>query len=169
MVAANGLRMPITLYEDAVLDGWHRYTACTQIGIDPTYTKFTGGDAEARRFAVSVNLVRRHLDTSERAMVAGKFANMPAHRPDASTRANLPTSVEEAATLLNVSERSVKDARAVLATEDKDLIAQVESGQVSVSKAAGRCVRRTRRRRRWSARRSLKLIIRYGCQLLPLG
>jgi protein gp37 len=134
-IAANGLRMPITLYEDAVLDGWHRYTACMQIGVDPTYAKFAGSEADARRFAVSVNLVRRHLDTSERAMVAAKFANLPAHRPVKG--ASLPTSVEEAASLLNVSERSVKDARTVLATEDNDLIAQVESGQVSVSKAAG--------------------------------
>jgi protein gp37 len=51
---------------------------------------------------------------------------------------NLPISstIEEVADALNVSERSVKDARIVLDSGDADLIAKVESGEVAVSKAA---------------------------------
>ncbi len=49
-------------------------------------------------------------------MVAAKLANMPAHRPPKNKWANLPTSEKkenevsnaDAASLLNVSERSVK-------------------------------------------------------------
>lgn len=133
MVAANGLRMPITLYEDAVLDGWHRYCACDQTGVEPKYVTFAGNDEDAVKLVAAANVMRRHLTAgeradaaasvagwlqgrpkkglpasisqddaaelfgvSERAVVAAKFANMPAHRPVKG--ANLPTSVEEAAT-----------------------------------------------------------------------
>jgi hypothetical protein len=45
-------------------------------------------------------------------MVAGKLANMPNHRPE-SKDANLHTSKDEAAKLLNVSPRSVATAKKV--------------------------------------------------------
>lgn len=140
-IAVNGLHQAITTYQDAVLDGWHRYCACDQSGTEPKFVEFTGSDAAARRFVVSANLMRRHLDTSERSMIAGKFANMPhggdrKSGKDQGANSPLDQSVAEAAALLNVSERSVKDARAVLAADDRELIAQVESGQVSVSRAA---------------------------------
>lgn len=56
---------------------------------------------------------RRHLNESQRAMVAAKLATMPAHRPDKS--ANLPTYVSQpdAARLLNVSDRSLRTAASV--------------------------------------------------------
>jgi hypothetical protein len=64
-------------------------------------------------FAVSLNLRRRHLDTSQRAMVAAKIANMSEGRPSKTVEIST-VSQPEAAELLNVSRESVVSARRVV-------------------------------------------------------
>lgn len=146
-IKANGLREPIWLHKDGrILDGRNRYLACGIAGVDIEMQTFDGADPVA--FVVSLNLKRRHLDESERSMVAGKLANMSAgdNQHARGGGANLPdllgdtpqTSipVAAAASLLNVSERSVKAARAVLREGAAELVAAVETGKASVSAAA---------------------------------
>jgi len=62
---------------------------------------------------VSWHLQLRHLSESQRAAIAAKLANMQSgRRTDIQPRANLhEVSIPEAASLLNVSERSVKSAK----------------------------------------------------------
>lgn len=134
-IAANGLRLPIVLYRGQVLDGWNRYLACEQTGAEAHYEEFSGTEAEARQCVVSANLMRRHLNESQRSMIGARFAQLPhGVRP---TEANLPIStVADAAELLNVSERSIKDARTVLASGDDELITKVSNGAVPVSSGA---------------------------------
>jgi protein gp37 len=135
-IAAHGLRLPIVLFLEQVLDGWHRHRACIETGIAPRYEEFNGTEADARRFVISANVLRRHLDESQRAMIAARLAQLPASRPK---EANLPTygeTVAAAAELLNISERTVKDARTVLASGDAALIAAADRGEVAVSRAA---------------------------------
>ena len=69
---------------------------------------------------ISKNLKRRHLNESQRAMVAAKLTNMPAHRPpsaEGDKSANLPTYVSQdaASKMLNVGDRSIR--RAVVVVE----------------------------------------------------
>jgi hypothetical protein len=86
-------------------------------------------------FVVSLNLHRRHLNESQRAMVAAKLTTLThGQRADASIDASVTQ--PQAAELLNVSRPSVQRARKVQESGDKKLIASVESGQVSVSSAA---------------------------------
>ena len=69
-------------------------------------------------FVVSLNLHRRHLTESQRASVAAKLANMAqGARTDVEPSANLQKvaiSQSEAASMLNVSTRSVSDAAKVI-------------------------------------------------------
>ena len=142
-IAAHGLRTPIVVYQQQVLDGWHRYLACRETGAAARYETFEGDEAAARSFVIAANLTRRHLDPSQRAMIAAKLATRPAHRPG--KHANLLTSgmtIKEAAGLADVSERSVSSARALLGTGDSETIAAVERGELAVSKAL-RLVRST--------------------------
>ncbi len=63
------------------------------------------------------NLKRRHFNESQRAMVAAKLANMPqGARTDIQPSANLPNVISQpqAAKLLNVSPRSLRDAKTIL-------------------------------------------------------
>jgi DNA-binding CsgD family transcriptional regulator len=89
-------------------------------------------------FVVSLNLRRRHLSESQRAVVAAKLATL-SHGGDrrSDQAANLPVVTQaEAAELLNLSERTVRTAREVLDHGAPELVRAVERGQVSVSAAS---------------------------------
>ncbi len=68
-VKANGLREPIWTYEGQILDGRNRWRACeaAQLAHRPM-REYTGEDPVS--FVVSLNLHRRHLDESQRQVVA---------------------------------------------------------------------------------------------------
>lgn len=132
-VRAHGVREPVVLYEGMILDGRNRFSASQIAGVEPAFIEYQGEDPVA--YVISLNLHRRHLNESQRAMVAAKLADMPNHRP-ADKGANLHTSAAEAGAKLNVSERTVKTAKKVQATGTPELQQSVESGAVSVSAAA---------------------------------
>lgn len=140
-IVANGLRSPIILFDGRVLDGWHRHRACQQTGTEARYEPFAGDEAAARKLVVSANLMRRHLDTSQRAMIAARFATQ-AHGSNQhiskgrGERISAVLSVDSAAALVNVGKDVVKDARTVLAKATPETIAKVDRGELSVSRAA---------------------------------
>lgn len=136
-VMKYGVREPIWLYEGKVLDGRNRLRAAEAMGAKYDTREYEGDDPAG--FVISLNLHRRHLTESQRAAVAAKLANLPAHRPP-SNPANLPPSTpvsqSQAAEMLNVSERSVRAAVKVLHDGDEELVHAVERGEVAVSAAA---------------------------------
>lgn len=134
-VKANGVHRPVVMHEGKILDGRNRYLAAREAGVGFPVAEFTGDDPVA--YVVSENLHRRHLTESQRAMVSGKIAQLKRGRPE--KPANLPViapTQAEAAQLMNVSERSVRDAKAVLDHGAAGLPEMVEQDQVSVSAAA---------------------------------
>ena len=88
-------------------------------------------------FVVSLNLKRRHLNESQRAVVAAKLATL-GHGGDRSKSPIGDLKQSEAAQLLNVGKRSVERAREVLDEGAPELVQAVEQGRVSVS--ATRCL-----------------------------
>lgn len=142
-IAGNGLQEPIWIYQGMVLDGRNRYRACQEIGIDAPSREYLGADPVA--FVVSLNLARRHLNESQRGMVAAKLANMRrgGDRPSANDSnfesANLPNgnvSQPQAAEMLNVSERTVRSAKKVIDYAIPEITQKVDSGEMSVSLGA---------------------------------
>jgi len=67
-IAANGLIEPIWFCDGKILDGRNRWRACNELGISPEVREYTGDDPIG--FVVSLNLSRRHLTSSQRAVVA---------------------------------------------------------------------------------------------------
>ncbi len=134
-IQQHGQRAPITLYENKILDGRNRYRACQIANIEPRVRHFTSGDAVA--FIVSVNVLRRHLNTSQRALVAAKLANLSNGQHRASS-ANLPStsSISEIAKELKVSPRTVTTAREVLRTAPRRQVQAVERGEKTVRAVA---------------------------------
>ncbi|WP_422136553.1 hypothetical protein [Endozoicomonas sp. ALD040] len=86
-------------------------------------------------FVVSLNLHRRHLSESQRAMVASKVANRLVGQFNSANLQNCKTT-DEAAELFNVSERSIYSAKTVRRQGIPELIEKVEAGDVKVSVAA---------------------------------
>jgi hypothetical protein len=89
-------------------------------------------------FILSMNLHRRHLSESQRAMVAAKLATMrQGERTDLEPSATLPkVSQAHAAELLQISERTLRDAKKVQMEAQPEVIRAVEAGTLAVSAAA---------------------------------
>lgn len=132
-VKANGVVEPVEIFEGKILDGRNRYRAAETAGVHCPTRQFNGTDALAH--VISLNLHRRHLDESQRAMVAAKIATLGqgARTDIASFEAMSQT---DAASALNVSRSAVQRATAVRETGAPELVAAVERGKVSVSAAA---------------------------------
>lgn len=60
----------IILYEGQILDGWQRYRACVELGIEPKVEAFEGDDEAAWDYCMSVNLRRASYTRDQLAMVA---------------------------------------------------------------------------------------------------
>lgn len=135
-IRSHGVREPICRHKDGrIIDGRNRWLACRQLGIECPERTFAGDDEAILPFVVSMNLHRRHLDASQRAMVAARLATLGEGRPS-KTPPNDGVSAERAAVLLNVGERSVERARVVLRHGDPELTELVDQGEISVSAAA---------------------------------
>lgn len=133
-IKSHGLREKIVTLDGLVLDGRNRYRACELAGIEPETVVYRGSDPLA--YVVSKNLRRRHLSTSQRAMIANRMATLRQGERKAD-RQNCPSgaSQAEAAEALDVSERSVKAARTVQEKGTAAEVAAVDAGEVPVSRA----------------------------------
>lgn len=135
-IAEHGLREMIVLYDGAILDGRNRFRACEAAGVEPKFAEYEGDDPVG--YVISLNLRRRHLDESQRSLVASKLENVGhgGDRKSSDQNANLHLDRAGAAAMLNVSPRSVATAAKVLDEGAPELVAAVERGEVSVSAAA---------------------------------
>jgi ParB-like nuclease domain len=133
-IKAKGLTEPITLFEGKVLDGRNRYRACQLAEVEirqDQFTQYEGNDALG--FVVSKNLHRRHLNESQRAMIAAQIANMTVGGDHSANLQKGQISQSKAAELMNVSTRSVAAGKII---EDPDLKEEVTSGKMSVHAAS---------------------------------
>lgn len=107
-----------------VIDGRHRTEACIELGIPVESRTYQGEDASIPAFVVSMNLKRRHLDESQRAMVAAAFGEIS------------PMTQEQLSQLFNIDRKSTYYARKVKRKGTSELQEAVKDGEVSVSAAA---------------------------------
>lgn len=130
-VRAEGVVEPIVFLDHAILDGRNRYMAARSLGIDYPRVDYLGDDPLG--FVIAKNLPRRHLDTSQRAMLAAKLAKLPRGRPAADSVA---MRADDAAAMMNVAPRTVDFAIRVERQGAPELKAAVEAGEIRVSLAA---------------------------------
>jgi N6-adenosine-specific RNA methylase IME4 len=152
-----GLREPIVTLDGAILDGRNRYSACLAAGVEPRFRDF---DPEfdghsPLDFVISKNLKRRHLDESQRAMVAARLATLKLgsnqhEREDAQICA---PSQDAAAARLLVSRRLVQSARKVLDSGEPEIVQAVDQGRLAVN-AAVKAVALPREQQQEIARRA---------------
>jgi ParB-like chromosome segregation protein Spo0J len=134
-LTAHGQREPIVIYKDQILDGRNRNTALGKRDLPINYTIFSGSDLDAAAFVVSMNVHRRHLDESQRAVIAAKIANLGEGRPN-ETASKEAVSQSDAAALVNVSRSAVQWAATVLREGAPEVVEAVQRGEMSVAAAA---------------------------------
>jgi len=137
-IAQHGQREPILVLDGQVIDGRHRLRACAQLGLPPQVRELSAADGDPIDLVVSLNLHRRHLSESQRAMVAARLETLThGQRADAFRDANVHVcSRRHAAQALSVSQRSVAHAAKVQAQGVQELAQAVDRGALAVSTAA---------------------------------
>ena len=143
-IGLRGQLVPIEICDGMIIDGRNRWAACEFAGIEPLTVEVNPKDPVA--YVLSLNLHRRHLDETQRAMVGGRAKGV--YEKQAKDRqgkrndikANCPESGgqsrDKAGEAAGVSGKSVDRAAKVLASGSKELIAACDRGEVAVSAAA---------------------------------
>ncbi len=142
-IRINGLTRCIHFRGDSwetaeLIDGRNRLRAITQLGLnyqDHSALVPCSEMPDPLAFVISLNLHRRHLTDSQRAMVAAKIANMT---DNDATGSDEPQAVTQkvASEMLNVKRESVKRAAKVDRDGTEELKAEVSDGTLKVATAA---------------------------------
>jgi N6-adenosine-specific RNA methylase IME4 len=143
-IKANGINMPVVLFEGRTLDGRNRLRAADVTGAVVPFTDFSGDEAAAFAFVHSMNYERRQLTPSQRAMYAaarGKLAvginqHTMAGGAGGEGAQNCAPSQEQKAAAAQVSRRLQQYADTVEEKGSPALKAAVIRGDVAAATAA---------------------------------
>ena len=151
-------KQPIYLYEGKIVDGWNRYKACNELGVDPVYKQFIGSNSDAVLFIMRTNK-RRNLTSSQWAAIAAeadeiweviaKQVEDERRRKQAETQAKtmkrkpitelIPQQAKPrtetrkiVAETFNTNERYVSDAKKYR-TEKPEVFERIKSGETTIA------------------------------------
>lgn len=150
-IKEDGLVCPIELYKGKILDGRNRYRACLKAGVEPEFVEAEPNDPY--KYVMALNVARRHLNESQRAMVAARYSEAISKgkttekntiyavktdviSPPKGGGRNSSLKTKYASAALNVSERSVERAKRVIERGAKSLQSAVDSGKFPVTVAS---------------------------------
>lgn len=127
-IRQNGQRESVVYFDGMLLDGRNRHRACVELGIEVDECELEQCD-DPIAYVLSINLQRRHLRTSQKAMAAARIAMLPkgSHGKSSLNLGNY--TAEQAAKLFGVSVASIESARRVLREGCDELIALCEAGK----------------------------------------
>jgi hypothetical protein len=133
-IEVNGQREPVMIFEGMVLDGWHRYRACTELGVSVHKLTFPA-DGDPVALVKTANLHRRHLTGSQRtaALVACAEWHPPHRAKKVEPGSTLPKTNKEIAKEAGVSVRTVTDTKAA---KDAGLLDAVRDGAITAKEGA---------------------------------
>ncbi len=148
-IEQQGQSSPIVVLHgtNRILDGRHRLKACREIGREPRVRVWAGTQQEAARLVVSLNARRRHLNSSQLALIAAKLADLPRGRPVSpravippiggitSNMASQPMSTKQASVITGASVRSIERARQA-SKAIPEVMEAIQKGEVSCNTGA---------------------------------
>lgn len=129
-ISLRGQEEPIVIYQDMILDGRNRWEACKLAGVEPLTIPYGGNDPLGH--VLSINLHRRHLTQSQRAMVGARVVDWErGMNQNTDGCANLH-SRKDVAKQLSISERAISAARRVRDRGVEELSDAIRDGRISV-------------------------------------
>lgn len=133
-----GVQNPVTVFEGMVIDGWHRYTAARDLGINCPSVEL--GDVDPRDFVMAQNKARRHTTQAQLALATtAVYAWRPMGSNQHQNRVGTecpPKSTAELAQVAGVSEKTIKQAKAVQTKAAPEVVEAVKAGEIGLPKAA---------------------------------
>lgn len=163
-IAANGLREPVWLHSDGrIIDGRNRYRACCELGIEPEYHTWNCSGSLVS-FVVSLNLHRRHLSSSQKAVIAldilpmleaeakerqrgGQGGILLDQRVDQANGNRAPQAAEQAAAIVGTNRQYVADVKSI-AQSAPELVEKIRAGETTVTQAKRDIKEKKREQRR---------------------
>ena len=137
-IKANGQHDLIYLLEGKVLDGWHRYQACLQSGVNPRVANYRGKNPA--EFVKSKNWHRRHLTTTQRTFALVQLEEWAERgrpkKPEPGSGLPMKKTESEMADEAGTTDRTVRQAKVVVEHGSAELKEKVTAGEVSLKKAA---------------------------------
>lgn len=131
-IRSHGQRDPATLCDGMIIDGWHRYRACQELGISCRLEEFSGLDAVA--FVRSKNQHRRHYQKSQQAAIEVSLTDWAvSHRPNKGEAASPLATNKEMAERAGTTERTIQHAKRA---HEAGLGEAVRDGKISAERAA---------------------------------
>ena len=128
-IEQNGQREPIITHNRRLIDGRHRLRACNELGIVPRVEERSLDDP--LQFVLSLNIHRRHLNESQRAMIAAQL-----NQNVGELRGGEKITINRAAEMMNVSRTSVTRALKVNKGSVPKILEAINSSVVSTSDAS---------------------------------
>jgi len=159
-IASIGLLQPICLHPDGrILDGRNRYKACLELGIEPRFETWNA-QGSLVMFVISMNLHRRHLNSSQKAVIAMEIEPILAQeakerqrqaggdkksetaKKERQTKATksvkqkiaepMPQARDQAAKIVGTNKQYVSDVKKIKETAPEK-IADISSGEKTIS------------------------------------
>lgn len=135
-IANVGVLNAITLLDGMVLDGWHRYSAatelgmaCPEVGLDPA--------TDPRDFVLAQNKARRHVTQAQLALATTAVYDWRPHGDQRSTlNVDRAKTTAELAQIAGVHPNTITQAKAVQKRATLEVIEAVKRGDVGLPKAA---------------------------------
>ena len=155
----SGVRTPIMMLDDKILDGWHRYRAAKDAGLSSLeihhYDVKEHGDP--RRYVADQNIQRRHIPPYERALIMARLSEWrPSGINSGTIGADSTLTNHEMAQRAGVSERTIGRAKRTV---------RVERGQTAPESVRVRSYTRSRPKKNGSPtaennhRRKVRLLV----------
>jgi hypothetical protein len=79
-IESIGIRLPITLFEQQILDGWHRYKACLDAEVEPRFQVFDGSYEDAMAHSTAMNFCKSHLTPEQLEAAVARLDALKAER-----------------------------------------------------------------------------------------
>lgn len=156
-IGKNGLLESIWLHGDgSIIDGRNRHRACIETETEPHFRTWSG-QGSLVAFVVSLNLHRRHLTSSQRAVIAldvlpmledeakkRRFSTLKQNTVPELIPERIGEARDQAASLFQTNSRYVQDAKKIQ-QQAPDLLESVKAGTVTIPQAKRELVKRQRK------------------------
>lgn len=132
-IEVSGLREPIVLYEGMILDGWHRYNACLEVGAVAEFEEFEGDDAIQ---FVQDKHTRRPLSLTQRMTAIALMHSWKSRGKPSKSALNADLTSAQLAKAAGGSVRTAEQVKEAITKGSSALVEGMKSGKTSAVKAA---------------------------------
>lgn len=132
-IAKHGVKVPVVLFEGAILDGRSRYMIAMKLGRPVPFENFTGNAKNALELVASFNIYRRHLNASQKAMLVVDISERLVSIDGTPKR----EAVAAATVSVGAAKSTVQRAARIMRDEPK-VAEKIRNGQTTVGEHLGR-------------------------------